>query len=464
MNTTAAPFPAGFTWGTATAAYQVEGAVDEDGRLPSIWDRFSHTPGRVAGGDTGDVACDHYHRWPADLDLMATLGIQSYRFSVSWSRVLPDGVTVNQRGLDFYRRLVDGMLERGITPMATLYHWDLPQALDAGAGSGWLGREVVDRFADLATVVGTALGDVVPAFLTLNEPWCSAFLGHATGEHAPGRMRDGLAYAAAHHLNLAHGAAVRALREVLPSSARVGVTLNVHQVEPATPAAADVEAARHADDVANRIFLDPMLRGSYPDSLLSTTRHLTDWSFVRPGDLEACHEPLDFLGVNYYHPVRIGAAGDSAWPGTDRARVVDVPGPRTVMDWPVEASGLTRLLVRLHGDYGLPLVVTENGMSGHDAVGPDGAVHDAHRVAFLHDHVRAVADALAAGVDVSGYYVWSFLDNFEWAWGYDKRFGIVHVDFGTQVRTPKDSAWWYRDLIARGGLPGAAPEVGTATA
>jgi beta-glucosidase len=277
-------------------------------------------------------------------------------------------------------------------------------------------------------------------------------------------MRDGLAYAAAHHLNLAHGAAVRALREVLPSSAQVGVTLNVHQAEPATDTDADVAATRHADDVANQIFLEPMLRGRYPETLLSTTRHLTDWSFVRPGDVEACHEPLDLLGVNYYHPVRIGAEGRSAWPGTDRARVVEPPGPRTVMGWPIEASGLTRLLVRLHEDYRLPLVVTENGTSGHDVVGLDGAAHDPHRVAFLRDHVQAVADALSAGADVRGYYVWSFLDNFEWAWGYEKRFGIVHVDYGTQVRTPKDSALWYRDLIARGGAAVEEPGVGAGTA
>src|SRR5580765_5867283 len=269
------------------------------------------------------------------------------------------------------------MLERGIRPMATLYHWDLPQDLDGGAGSGWLGRDVTDRFADYATVVAQALKNIVPAFLTLNEPQCAAFLGYATGEHAPGRIQDGLAYPAAHHLNLAHGKGVLALRAVLPATAEVAVTLNVHQVEPASDSDADLAAAAHVDAVANRIFLDPMLRGSYPADLLTGTRHLTDWTYVRDGDLETIHQPVDFLGVNYYNPAWVGASGERAWAGTD---------------------------------------------------------------------------AVAQGVDVRGYYVWSFLDNFEWAWGYEKRFGIVHVDFETQVRTPKDSARWYRDVIARGGL------------
>ena len=450
--TTVHRFPPGFTWGAATAAYQIEGAVDADGRGPSIWDTFSHTPGRVAHGDTGDVACDHYHRWPADLDLMRDLGITAYRFSIAWPRVMPDGRSVNQKGLDFYRTLVEGMLERGIAPMATLYHWDLPQALDAGAGSGWLGREVTDRFADFATLVGRALGDVVPSFLTLNEPQCAAFQGYASGEHAPGRIRDGLAYPAAHHLNLAHGKGVLALRAVVPATTEVAVTLNVHQIEPATDAEGDLAAARHADDVANRIFLDPILRGTYPEELIAATRHLTDWSFVRDGDLATIHQPVDFLGVNYYNPAYIGATGERPWPGTDRAFIVDRPGPRTVMGWPIEASGLTRLLRRLYADHGLPLVVTENGTSGHDVVAGDGGSHDPDRVEYVRSHLAAVAEAVAAGVDVRGYYLWSFLDNFEWAWGYEKRFGIIHVDFETQERTPKDSAYWYRDVIARGGV------------
>ncbi len=450
-------FPDGFTWGVATAAYQIEGAVAEDGRSPSIWDTFSHTPGKIDNDDTGDVACDHYHRWKEDLDLVAAHGIPAYRLSLSWPRIMPDGRTVNRRGIDFYRSLVDGLLERGITPLVTLYHWDLPQVLDdGGPGGGWLGREVPLRFADYASFVGKELGDVVPGFTTLNEPWCSAYLGYASGEHAPGRTETPLAFRVAHHLNLAHGRAVSALRSVLPATAEISVTLNLMQVEAASDSVADRAAAHHVDLVANRVFLDPMLRGSYPQDLLDQTAHLTDWSFVEEGDLAECSPPVDLLGINFYNPMRVTAGEEGRpVPGTDRARGVDIPGPHTVMEWPIKASGLTDLLVRVHRDYGLPLVITENGTSGTSSLerpGPDGAVHDPHRIAYLHDHLGAVADAIDAGADVRGYYLWTLLDNFEWAWGYDKRFGIVHVDFDTQRRTPKDSARWYADVIARGGL------------
>ncbi len=450
-------FPEGFTWGVATAAYQIEGAVAEDGRLPSIWDTFSHTPGAIDGGDTGDVACDHYHRWATDLDLIAAQGIPAYRLSLAWPRIMPDGRTVNRAGVDFYKALVDGLLQRGIRPLVTLYHWDLPQALDdGGPEGGWLGREVPARFADYAAVVGKELGDVVPGFTTLNEPWCSAYLGYATGEHAPGRRDTPLAFRAAHHLNLAHGRAVSALRSVVPATAEISVTLNLMQVEPASPSEADLAAAHHVDLVANRVFLDPMLRGEYPRSLVEQTAHLTDWSFVRDGDLAECHAPVDVLGINFYNPMRVTAGeGVRGVPGTDRARGVDIPGPRTVMDWPIRASGLTDLLVRVAQDYRLPLVITENGTSGTtetERPGPDGTVHDLHRIAYLRDHLSAVADAIDAGADVRGYYLWTLLDNFEWAWGYDKRFGIVHVDFETQVRTPKDSARWYSEVVAANGL------------
>ena len=447
-------FPDGFTWGVATAAYQIEGAVAEDGRGPSIWDAFAHTPGRIAGGDTGDRACDHYHRWAEDLDLLARLGIPAYRFSTSWARVMPDGRTVNQAGLDFYDRLVDGCLERGIRPMLTLYHWDLPQALDAGPDGGWLDRDVADRFVDYAVVVGKELGDRLPVVTTLNEPWCSAYLGYATGEHAPGRSSGPLAYRAAHHLNLAHGRAITALRSTLPATCELSVTLNLQQVEPATDDPADAEATRHVDLLANRIFLDPMLRGGYPQELIATTRHLTDWGFVRDGDEAEIHQPIDFLGINYYNPARIAAPrGEGAsFAGTDRAVAVDVPGPSTVMGWPIVPSGLTDLLVRVHREYAVPLLVTENGMAARDVVDADGRVRDADRIGYLRDHLGAVLDAVEAGADVRGYYLWTLLDNFEWAWGYDKRFGIVHVDFDTQVRTVKDSARWYADVAARNAL------------
>jgi beta-glucosidase len=444
-------FPQGFSWGVGTASYQIEGAVAEDGRAPSIWDTFSHTPGKVTGGDTGDVACDHYHRWPQDLDLLVELGIPSYRFSVAWPRVMPDGHTVNQAGVDFYKRLVDGLLERDIEPVVTLYHWDLPQALeDAG---GWRNRKVADLFTDFALVLGKEIGDRVPVITTLNEPWCSAFLGHASGEHAPGLTDNALAYPVAHHLNLAHGRAATALRAVVPADVQISVTLNLHEILPASDSPEDLAAARHADAIGNRIFLDPMLRGSYPDDLIASTAHLTDWSFVRDGDLAEIQAPVDFLGVNYYTPATITATpGGKAWPGTDRAFFHDMGDPRTIMGWPIRPAQLTDLLLRVHREYGLPLVVTENGIAGHDAVAPDGRVPDVERIDYLRDHLGAVLDAVDGGADVRGYYEWTLLDNFEWAWGYDKRFGVVHVDFADQTRTPKDSAHWFADVVARNAL------------
>ena len=449
-------FPDGFVWGAATSSYQIEGAVAEDGRTPTIWDTFSHTPGVIVGGDTGDVACDHYHRLDEDLDLLVHLGIRSYRFSTSWTRILPDGTgKVNQKGVDFYSRLVDGLLARGIAPMATIYHWELPQALqDEG---GWVRRETADAFAELAGVVGSALGDRVPEFLTLNEPWCSAFLGYATGVHAPGLSDRGAALAAAHHLNLAHGKAVRALRAVLPSGAAVGVTHNLTQADPADPRSeSDVAAARHVTDISNGIFTDPALRGRYPDGLIEATRHLSDWSFVRDGDLAEICAPIDLLGINYYQPASIAAPGpgrDGFWPGTDLAVALPQRGPYTGMGWSIIPDGLTRLLLATHQRYPeIPLVITENGCAFDDAA-TEGRVHDADRTDYLRRHIAAVHDAMAAGADVRGYYVWSLLDNFEWAEGYGARFGIVHVDFETQRRTVKDSGLWFRDVIAANGPP-----------
>jgi beta-glucosidase len=459
-------FPAGFVWGTATAAYQIEGAADEDGRVPSIWDTFSRGEGNVANGDTGDVACDHYHRSAEDLDLMTTLGIPAYRFSISWPRVLPRAGSPNQVGLGFYDRLVDGLLERDITPLLTLYHWDLPQNLqDLG---GWTRRETVDRFVELADLIGRRLGDRVSTMTTLNEPFCSAFLGYASGVHAPGLTDNAAGLAAAHHLNLAHGRAVAALRSVLPADNKLSITLNLAQVEPASPRAEDRAAAEHVDDIANKVFLEPILRGRYPDRLIEQTRHITDWSFVEDGDLDEVSAPIDVLGINYYSPARIAAAdldqidshrrwvndpaqaadGPAFWPGTDLAMSVPQPGPYTAMGWPIAPEGLTRLLVDVHETYPeMPLVVTENGCAYDDEVGGDGRVRDPERIDYLRSHVAAVHEAIAAGADVRGYYLWSFMDNFEWAWGYSQRFGIVHVDYDSLVRTPKDSAIWFRDVI-----------------
>ncbi|MFI5866113.1 GH1 family beta-glucosidase [Streptomyces sp. NPDC051546] len=455
-------FPPGFRWGTATAAYQIEGAAALDGRAPSIWDTFSHTPGKVLGGDTGDTAADHYHRMAEDVGLMSRLGVSDYRFSVAWPRVQPTGRgPAAQRGLDFYRRLVDALLEAGIRPVATLYHWDLPQELEDRGG--WPERGTAERFAEYAGLVAQALGDRVASWTTLNEPWCAAFLGYAAGVHAPGRIEPAAALRAAHHLNLAHGLGVRALRAQLPRSAEVSLTLNLHAVRPLTDAAPDRDAARRIDAVGNRIFLDPVFHGRLPPDLVGDTAALTDWSFVRDGDLAAAREPLDWLGVNYYSPTVVAAAGPgepaaerapSPWPGAEgRVRFLPAPGPRTEMDWPVDPDGLYELLARLREELpGVPLVITENGAAYADRVGPDGEVADPQRIAYLRGHLESVHRAIADGADVRGYFVWSLLDNFEWAYGYGKRFGIVHVDFATQRRTPKDSARWYADVIARGGL------------
>jgi beta-glucosidase len=465
-------FPAGFVWGAATAAYQIEGAVRADGRGPSIWDTFSHTPDKVRNGDTGDVACDHYHRVDEDVALMAELGLRAYRFSVAWPRVVPTGSgAVNQAGLDFYSRLVDRLLEHGITPTATLYHWDLPQPLeDAG---GWTNRATAERFAEYAAILGAALGDRVGLFTTLNEPWCSAYLGYASGVHAPGRQSNADALAAVHHLNLAHGLGTKALRSVLPSDAQVSVTLNLANPRPASESEADRRAAQHVEAISNRIFLEPMLRGEYPAEVIEDLGHVTDWSFIRTGDTELVRGPVDVLGVNYYSPVLIaaptpellsriggrwvndpqGTDGPSSYPGTDLAVSVPQEGPYTAMRWRIEPGSLTELLERVQHEFPhLPLMITENGAAFDDVVAADGAVHDADRIAYLSGHLGAVHDAISRGVDVRGYYVWSLLDNFEWAWGYTKRFGIVRVDYPTGARLLKDSARWYSSVIATGAL------------
>ncbi|GAB2848416.1 GH1 family beta-glucosidase [Actinoallomurus bryophytorum] len=432
-----------FVWGAATAAYQIEGAAQEDGRVPSIWDTYSRTPGRVLNGDTGDVATDHYHRWPEDVETMSALGLGAYRFSIAWPRVH------DQRGIDFYSRLVDALLERGIAPVATLYHWDLPQSLeDAG---GWAVRDTALRFAEYAERVGAALGDRVHTWTTLNEPWCSAFLGYASGVHAPGRTEPAAALAAAHHLNLAHGLAC----QVLPG--RHSVTLNLHHVR------GDAEAVRKVDAVANRIFLGPMLNGAYPADLLEDTARITDWAFVHDGDEAAIAAPLDVLGVNYYSPTQVrtwdggapratadghGDGAASPWVGCDDVEFVKQPGPYTAMGWSIDATGLTELLLRLRDEHpATPLMITENGAAFDDRLDPDGRVRDPQRIDYLRDHLAAVGRAMEEGADVRGYFVWSLLDNYEWAYGYSKRFGIVHVDYATQERTWKDSAGWYRDQI-----------------
>lgn len=456
----AGDFPSGFLWGTATSAYQVEGAVAEDGRGPSIWDTFSHTPGKTRDGDTGDVACDQYHRFEDDADLMADLGFGAYRFSVSWPRIQPEGRgRANEAGLDHYRRLVDALDRRGITPVLTLYHWDLPQALeDAG---GWPNRDTAERFAEYAGIVAGALGDAVPIWITLNEPWVAAWLGYGTGVHAPGRTDDALALAATHHLLLGHGLA----RGAMDVRGEVGITLNLEPHRPASDDPDDVRVARLGDLHMNALFLDPLFGRGYPADLVEHYRGVSDLGFVRDGDLETISRPLDFLGVNYYRPQRLSARKPDDGivvevPGSLGAWSVVPPGTRvTTMGWPVDATGLAETLDRIHREYAPSRVlITENGAAFDDRVGPDGRVDDRERISFLREHLDVVVRALEAGVPLGGYFAWSLLDNFEWAQGYSKRFGLVHVDFSTLKRTPKASATWYGEFARQGGaFPGEGP-------
>jgi beta-glucosidase len=440
-------FPEGFLWGAATAAYQIEGAAATDGRGPSIWDTFSREPGRVRNGDTGDVADDHYHRLDEDLDLIAELEIPAYRFSIAWPRVQPDGKgALNPKGLDFYRRLLDGLASRGIEPMVTLYHWDLPQALEDDGG--WLARDTPARFADFAAAMVGELGDLAQRWITLNEPWCSAFLGYYEGRFAPGHRSYAESYTALHHLLLAHGLGLAAIRAAAPEL-QVGITCNHSDITPATDD--DVDAARAADMEENRLFLDPIFRGAYP---ADAPDFLRADSLVQPGDLVAISAPIDFYGVNYY--VREVIAADAAEPHRGWRRV---PPPRgvnlTAKGDAVSPDGLTSVLQRVGRDYanGVPLYITESGAPFDDAVDATGRVEDPKRIDYLAKHFRAARAAIDAGVDLRGYFVWSLLDNFEWDSGYSIRFGLVFVDYATQRRIPKASALWYREVIRANGIP-----------
>ncbi|WP_217250054.1 GH1 family beta-glucosidase [Streptomyces sp. AC602_WCS936] len=436
-----AAFPADFAWGTATSAYQIEGAATEDGRAPSIWDTFSHTPGRVAGDDHGDVACDHYHRWPEDLALMKRLGTDAYRMSVAWPRVKPAGDgPVNPVGLDFYDRLVDALLDAGITPNITLYHWDLPQALqDRG---GWTVRDTAEHLADYASVVAARLGDRVTRWATLNEPLCSGWIGHLEGRMAPGLTDLTAAVQASYHLLLAHGLATRAIRAAVPG-ARVGLVTNHSTIEAASTRPEDIAAAGRMDGHTNRWWLDPVYGRGFPADM----RELYGVDLPeRAGDLDTIAAPLDWHGLNYYFPATVTDDPGGPVPYAREVRLPDVP--RTGMDWQIDAGGLEALLLRLTDDYGVrELYVTENGSAFPDTVSPDGTVHDPDRARYLEQHVNACARALRKGAPLAGYYAWSLLDNFEWAYGYDKRFGLVHVDYATQIRTVKTSGLRYADII-----------------
>lgn len=464
-------FPPTFLWGSATAAYQVEGAHDADGRGPSIWDTFSRTPGKVFQAHTGDIACDHYRRFREDVALMKSLNLKVYRFSVSWSRVMPDGVRVNQAGLDFYSELVDELLEAGIIPWLTQYHWDLPQALEDDGG--WTSRETAYRFRDYAVVLHAALGDRVRHWTTLNEPWCAAFLGYGNGHHAPGRTDPAAALSAAHHQLLAHGLAVRSLRQRDPQL-ELGLTLNFTDYQPAdASSAADVDAARRLDGSFNRFFADAIFKAAYPEDVLLDQSGLWPENLVHSRDMEIISTPIDVLGVNFYtgelltgvDPAQAPAAAAKARAqgpanpnvGSEHVRSVRRGLPVTAMGWEVYPQALHDLLVRLHTEYtssaGAALFVTENGAAYEDVVAEDGSVRDPQRLDYIRRHLQAVHAAMVDGADVRGYFVWSLLDNFEWAFGYAKRFGIVHVDYQSQQRIPKASAHWYAN-VARTGTTG----------
>jgi beta-glucosidase len=435
-------FPDDFTWGAATAAYQIEGAWNEDGKGESIWNRFTHTPGKIETGETGDVACDHYHCWPQDISLMQDIGVGAYRFSIAWARILPEGRgRVNPAGLDFYDRLVDTLLGKGIKPFVTLYHWDLPQRLqDEG---GWPARAVVDAFAEYALAVGRSLGDRVKDWMTLNEPHVSAIVGYLDGHHAPGHTNLGEALAASHHLLLAHGRAIPILRATSPG-ARVGIALDYRPQTPASPSVADRAAAWSEGGVINRWFLDPLAGRGYPEDMRSG--YGEGMSFVRDGDMEKIGAPLDFLGLNYYF--RNIARSSSVEESENLPRGVRPNDECTEMGWEVYPEGMFEMLGQVHFGYHFPAIyVTENGAAYADQVDPDGQVNDLPRISYIRRHLRQMQRAMAIGVPVRGYFVWSLLDNFEWALGTSRRFGLIYVDYASQRRTIKASGRWYQRVI-----------------
>lgn len=442
-------FPKGFLWGSATSAYQIEGAWNEDGRGESIWDRFAHTPGRILNGDTGDVACDFYHRYREDIALMKELGLQAFRFSISWTRVMPEGRgEVNQAGLDFYNRVVDTLLEAGLKPVINLFHWELPQALQDDGG--WSARASAEAFGEYANVVSRTLGDRVKMWVTQNELTNASLIGYQQGDHAPGLQDWRLALQAAHHLMLAHGLAVQALRANLPDG-EVGTVLDPIPAEPASPEPGDYAAYRWFDGYHNRWFMDPLFGRGYPADVMEEHNrrgHLpgTGLDVIRAGDMKVIGEPLDFFGLNYYRRAVVGQISPDSQGFPEPTKTPDER--HTEMGWEIYATGLFDLILHTHLEYRpVKIYITENGASYSDAPGPDGRVRDKRRISYLRDHLAAVHRAIAAGAPVAGYLAWSFMDNFEWSLGYSQRFGLVWVDFKTQQRIPKDSAYWYRDVI-----------------
>jgi beta-glucosidase len=442
MSQTKKRFPSDFVWGAATAAYQIEGAWDEDGKGVNIWDRFSHTPGKISGGDTGDIACDHYHHWQDDINLMKEIGLQAYRFSISWSRLIPEGCgEVNQAGIDFYSQLVDKLLENEIEPYLTLYHWDLPQALqDQG---GWLARSTAEAFVEYADLVSQKLGDRVRYWMTFNEPFVSAWVGHLDGHHAPGHKNIDEMLAAAHHLLLAHGWAVPVIRANVPGS-QVGIVVNLGGKVPASNSFADRAAAWREDGILNRWYLDPLAGRGYP---LDIVQHYgRPMGFIQADDMESIAVPTDFIGVNYY--ARGVVRSEAIAEDENEARTVFLNPNPTEMGWEVYPEGLYEILGRVHFDYNFPKIyITENGAAYPDVIDEQGKVEDPLRIAYIRDHLISVSKAITVGVPVKGYFAWSLMDNFEWSYGYSKRFGLIYVDFETQRRILKSSARWYRDVI-----------------
>ncbi len=442
-----ARFPAGFTWGVSTSAYQIEGGKHQGGKGESIWDRFA---AETSMPDSGDVACDHYNRWPEDIALLADLGVNAYRFSIAWTRILPQGVgTVNPEGIEFYSNLVDALLDQGIMPWPTLYHWDLPQALQDGGG--WTERSTVTAFAEYAGVIAAALGDRVMHWITHNEPWVAAFLGHVDGVFAPGITDWPAGLTAAHHILLSHGEAVRVIRETVPDAV-VGIAIDCRPSRPASDDAADVAAAQHFDGYRNRWFFDPVFGRGYPNDMVHAyhQRGRLDepmLPFVEPGDMDTIAEPVDFLGLNYYTSIEISAGADET-EETGQPPSPDPPEGVTEMDWPITPRSLTAYLTHLRETYRPPaIVITENGASYSDAPDASGVIDDQRRIEYLESHLDACARALEAGVPLTGYFVWSLLDNLEWVLGFSQRFGLVWVDHATCDRIPKASYHWYRDFI-----------------
>lgn len=445
-------FPKDFHWGTASSSYQVEGGYREGGRTLSIWDTFARTPGKVVRSDNCDITIDEFHRYEANLDMMAAFGMRSYRFSMAWPRIVPDGKgAVNQAGMDYYKRLIDACWKRNITPLVTLFHWDLPQVLEDKGG--WLARDTSSYFADYCAAVYKEFAADVPMFMTINEPWCPSWLGYGDGTHAPGKESLQGAFEATHHLLLGHGLAVDAMRASSPQKSDIGIVLNLYPTIPASQSPDDLAAATRLDGVANRLFLDLTLRGEFPADVREWYADKCEFGYIKDGDFARINRPLDFLGLNYYHCHTVEAATDGSqargYPGLDIRLVIPEGIPTTFQNWPIQPEGMTDMLVRLKDEYtgDMPIFVTENGCSLNDYVDPEGQIGDDDRIAFFSDHIAAIDVAMKKGVPVIGYTPWSFFDCYEWAEGFSRRFGLVYVDYKTQERTPKKSAYWYRDFI-----------------